>query len=97
MLRPSASRLARAARYCVDTIIDGRPLKDSLPPHAMSTYSWIMLASLGGSVLSAGAAGTYLLLPAKVRDHTLTYLISFAIGMLLGAGFLHLLDRKSVV
>ena len=93
MVRLAASRRMRAARYCVDTIIDSRPSKDSLPPHAMSTYFWIMLASLGGSVLSAGAAGTYLLLPAKVRDHTLTYLISFAIGMLLGAGFLHLLPE----
>lgn len=59
----------------------------------MSTYFWIMLSSLGGSVLSAGAAGTYLLLPEKTRDYTLTYLISFAIGMLLGAGFLHLLPE----
>ncbi|MBK6657404.1 MAG: ZIP family metal transporter [Proteobacteria bacterium] len=59
----------------------------------MSTFLWIMLASLGGSVLSAAAAGTYLLLPERVRDHTLTYLVSFAIGMLLGAGFLHLLPE----
>jgi zinc and cadmium transporter len=59
----------------------------------MSTFFWIMLASLGGSVLSAAAAGTYLLLPERVRDHTVTYLVSFAIGMLLGAGFLHLLPE----
>ena len=38
------------------------------------------------ALLSAAAAGTYLLLPERVRAHTLTYLISFAIGMLLGLG-----------
>ena len=59
----------------------------------MSTLFWIMLSCIGGSVLSVVAAGGYLLLPAKVRDHTVTYLVSFAIGMLLGAGFLHLLPE----
>ena len=91
--RPAISPVPRDARRAVDTIIHDRPLKDCLPPHAMSTYSWILVASLGGSVLSVAAAGIYLLLPARVRDHTLTYLISFAIGMLLGAGFLHLLPE----
>lgn len=59
----------------------------------MSTFFWIMLSCLGGSVLSVAAAGVYLLLPERIRDHTLTYLVSFAIGMLLGAGFLHLLPE----
>ena len=58
-----------------------------------SSFTWVLLFSLFGSVLSVAAAGTYLLLPAHIRDKSLTYLISFAIGMLLGAGFLHLLPE----
>ena len=59
----------------------------------MPTFAWVILSTLVGSVLSAAAAGTYLLLPDRIRDRGVTYLISFAIGMLLGAGFLHLLPE----
>lgn len=59
----------------------------------MPTFFWVIVSTLVGSVLSAAAAGTYLLLPDKIRDKGVTYLISFAIGMLLGAGFLHLLPE----
>ena len=53
-----------------------------------------MLAfSLLGSVMSVTAAGVYLLLPENVREKSVDYLIGFAIGMLLGAGFLHLLPE----
>ena len=58
-----------------------------------SSYFWVLGFSLLGSVLSVAAAGTYLLLPATVREKSLDYLLSFAIGMLLGAGFLHLLPE----
>lgn len=60
---------------------------------AMSSYAWVLLFTIAGSLLSVGAAGTYLLLPQRVRELSLEYLVSFAIGMLLGAGFLHLLPE----
>ena len=44
-------------------------------------------------MLSVLAAATYLLLPERVRERSPDYLLSFAIGMLLGAGFLHLLPE----
>jgi zinc and cadmium transporter len=53
----------------------------------------VLAFSLLGSVLSVAAAGVYLLLPEKVREKSVDYLIGFAIGMLLGAGFLHLLPE----
>lgn len=43
--------------------------------------------------MSVTAAGVYLLLPENVREKSVDYLIGFAIGMLLGAGFLHLLPE----
>ncbi len=49
--------------------------------------------TLLGSVLSVAAAGVYLLLPERVREKSLDYLLAFAIGMLLGAGFLHLMPE----
>lgn len=58
-----------------------------------SSLSWVLLFSLLGSVLSVAAAATYLLLPAATREKSPDYLLSFAIGMLLGAGFLHLLPE----
>ncbi|MGR8921580.1 MAG: ZIP family metal transporter [Gammaproteobacteria bacterium] len=57
------------------------------------TLLLILGFSLLGSVLSVLAAGVYLLLPGRVRDRSLEHLIGFAIGMLLGAGFLHLLPQ----
>ncbi len=58
-----------------------------------SSYAWVLLFTLVSSVLSVTAAGTYLLLPQRLQERSLEYLISFAIGMLLGAGFLHLLPE----
>ncbi|MGE0485265.1 MAG: ZIP family metal transporter [Gammaproteobacteria bacterium] len=58
-----------------------------------SSLTWVLVFSLAGSVLSVLAAATYLLLPERIREKSPDYLISFAIGMLLGAGFLHLLPR----
>jgi zinc and cadmium transporter len=59
----------------------------------MSAFSWVLIWSCGGSLLSVLAAGVYLLVPQGLRERSMTYLISFAIGMLLGAGFLHLLPE----
>lgn len=74
-----------------------RPLtRDAGPPSATpmsSSYAWVLLFTVAGSLLSVCAAGTYLLLPARLRELSLEYLVSFAIGMLLGAGFLHLLPE----
>ena len=58
-----------------------------------SSLSWVLFFSLLGSVLSVVAAATYLLLPERIREKSPDYLLSFAIGMLLGAGFLHLLPE----
>ncbi len=58
-----------------------------------STLTWVLFFCFSGAVLSISAAGTYLLLPQKIRDSSLDYLLCFAIGMLLGAGFLHLLPE----
>lgn len=58
-----------------------------------SSLLWVLVFSLLGSVLSVLAAASYLLLPEHVRERSPDYLLSFAIGMLLGAGFLHLLPE----
>ena len=58
-----------------------------------SSLAWVLSVCLLGSLISIGAAGAYLLLPKLLRDKTLDYLICFAIGMLLGASFLHLLPE----
>jgi zinc and cadmium transporter len=58
-----------------------------------SSLAWVLSVCLLGSLISVGAAGVYLLLPQLLRDKTLDYLICFAIGMLLGASFLHLLPE----
>lgn len=59
----------------------------------MALLAWILGFSVLGSLLSVAAAAVYLLLPERVRERSLNYLISFATGMLLGAGFLHLLPE----
>ena len=59
----------------------------------IGSYYWVLLFSALGGLLSVCAAGLYLILPEKVRNKSLDYLLSFAIGMLLGAGFLHLLPE----
>ena len=53
----------------------------------------MLFFSLLGSVLSVSVAAIYLLLPQRTREKSPDYLLSFAIGMLLGAGFLHLLPE----
>ena len=57
------------------------------------SYYWVLFFSALGGVLSVCAAALYLILPEKIRNKSLDYLLSFAIGMLLGAGFLHLLPE----
>ena len=70
--------------------VDSRLIAFSLP---MNLLAWILGFSVLGSLLSVAAAAVYLLLPQRVRERSLNYLISFATGMLLGAGFLHLLPE----
>ena len=55
----------------------------------MSSLSWIVLASLAGGVLSAGAAAFALFL----RASWISQLVSFAIGALLGAAFLEVIPH----
>lgn len=59
----------------------------------MSVFAWIIAFSVLGSLLSVAAAGAYLLLPDTARDRTLSGLVSFATGVLLGVAFLHLLPH----
>lgn len=59
----------------------------------MPLLAWILAFAVLGSLLSVAAAGLYLLLPQRARERSLNYLVSFATGMLLGAGFLHLLPE----
>lgn len=55
--------------------------------------TWIILFSLLGSVLSVLAAALFLLLPAAQRERLVPYLVSFAVGALLGAAFLALIPH----
>lgn len=55
----------------------------------MSVLGWIVVASLAGGVLSAGAAALSLLL----RSAWVATLVSFAIGALLGAAFLEVIPH----
>jgi zinc and cadmium transporter len=57
----------------------------------MELLFWIILFTALGGVLSALAAGAFLLLPLRWRARVLPSLISFATGALLGAAFLGLL------
>jgi zinc and cadmium transporter len=54
----------------------------------MSILGWILLASLAGGALSVVAAGAFAL---TARVHWVPWLISYAIGALLGAAFLEVL------
>jgi zinc and cadmium transporter len=54
---------------------------------------WILGFTLLGSLLSLAAGAGYLLLPARLREHTVAHLISFATGTLLGAAFMNLLPE----
>lgn len=55
----------------------------------MSTFSWIMLASLAGGILSVLLAT----LALKARVEWIPSMVSFAIGALLGAAFLEVLPH----
>jgi zinc and cadmium transporter len=55
----------------------------------MSALGWIVIASVAGGVLSAGAAALALLL----RSGWVSTLVSFAIGALLGAAFLEVIPH----
>jgi zinc and cadmium transporter len=55
----------------------------------MSALTWIILASIAGGVISAGAAAFALI----VRSSWLPMLVSFAIGTLLGAAFLEVIPH----
>jgi zinc and cadmium transporter len=59
----------------------------------MGVLGWIVLFSLLGGVISALAAGAFLLFPERFRMRLLPHLVSFAIGALLGAAFLDLLPE----
>lgn len=61
----------------------------------MSLFTWIILFSLLGGVLSVIAAAVFLLFPEHVRNHLLPHFVSFAIGALLGAAFLGLLPHAA--
>ena len=50
----------------------------------MSILTWILLFTLFGGVLSALAAGLFLLVPIGARNRMLPHLISFATGALSG-------------
>lgn len=55
----------------------------------MSALTWIVIASIAGGVLSAGAAAVALFL----RASWVSTLVSFAIGALLGAAFLEVIPH----
>src|SRR5688572_8196912 len=59
----------------------------------MSTFHWILAATVLGGVLSVLVAGLFLLMPERRRIAALPHLISFATGALLGAALLNLLPR----
>ena len=50
----------------------------------MSSLGWIIVASIAGGLLSAGAAA----LALAMRNSWIPMLVSYAIGALLGAAFL---------
>lgn len=59
----------------------------------MSTLAWIVTFTALGGLLSAAAAGIFLLLPERPRAQVLPHLVSFATGALLGAALLALLPH----
>jgi zinc and cadmium transporter len=58
-----------------------------------SLFLWIIVFTALGGVLSAAAAGAFLLLPEVLRGRWLSAFVSFAVGALLGAAFLDLLPE----
>jgi zinc and cadmium transporter len=59
----------------------------------LSILGWILFFSLVGGVLSVIAAAGFLVLPQTFRNRILPYMVSFAIGSLLGAAFLALIPH----
>jgi len=59
----------------------------------LTTLLWIILFTLASGVLSVLAAGTFLALPSRQREHVLPHLVSFATGALLGAALLALIPH----
>ena len=59
----------------------------------MSVLGWIVLSTVIAGALSVLVAGIFLLLSARMREHALPHLVSFATGALLGAALLALLPR----
>ena len=59
----------------------------------MSVLSWIIAFSVIGSLLSVAMAAGYLLLPENARARSLSALVSFSTGVLLGVAFIHLLPH----
>ena len=57
------------------------------------TLLWIVLATLGGGLLSAALAGLFLLLPEVRRARLMPHLISFATGAMLAAALIGLLPE----
>jgi len=64
-----------------------------MPTQDPSLLIWILGFAVFGSVLSLAAGAGYLLLPARLREHTVAHLISFATGTLLGVTFMDLLPE----
>ena len=62
-------------------------------PAELSTLTWILSMCGLACVLSLAAGAGYLLLPAVWRSRTLSHLLSFATGTLLGVTFLELLPH----
>lgn len=59
----------------------------------MNLLTWIIVFCLLGGILSAAAAGTFLLSNDRWRARLLPHFVSFATGALLGAAFLALLPH----
>lgn len=57
------------------------------------TLLWIVLFTLLGGAASAGAAGALLLVPDRLRERLLPWLVSYAVGAMLAAAFLGLLPE----
>ena len=60
---------------------------------SQSLLVWIIVFTALGGVLSVLAAGAFLLLPEQLRTRLMPWMVSFAIGALLGAAFLALLPH----
>lgn len=55
--------------------------------------TWILGFSLLGSVGAVGAAALFLVCPERMRQRLIPYLLSYAVGTLLGAAFLGMLPH----